>query len=396
MATTLHYVPETLDLHTNTNHSENSITNIVGEVLPSHEKTEFCYQIAKRTLKALLAHHYSDFDAQTTSNCCHGMSLLVRELICLSNHEDLQELLDAIEKRIEENKIVSDFTLPKPLIELCQLYILAYVRTICLKGIRTSAIKLKSISPLGNSFFQNLVKMLQRDFSNKIAFQYEHYLYEIGDFIKTCGVSIRLWGKYVSPSYLRISSQNIYFASCLFSMQVSLAHLISSKAKIAVVNDIYDSKDRLIKRYVKILKGNGMDGFEPMHFRPDDHPTSFFDEPMIVFGGCSYNEDPDFVSSQMEEWIYRFPNLVLACDTFYPQFPKIDLYFNKDPIVPEEKILQKAIDHHKELNGVSASNPTLFCLNHVYPASLKQILWNEIPAYKIPKILLESAPMPSK
>lgn len=375
------------------------ITSILGEQTATQEKVEFCYQVAQRTLTALLGRQYSEFDAQTTSNCCHGMSLLARELICLSKQEDLQGLQATVAKRIDAGQTDPNFALPSTIIDLCQLYILSYIRSICPeKGIRTAAGKLQSISPLKRETRDSLVKQLQRDYSNRVAFQYQNYLDTTEGVVETCGIPIELWGKYVSTPYIRQSSQNIHFAPCLYSMQVTLAHLIQSKAKIAIVNDIYDSTDTLSKRYVKILAGNGVNDFDTIQPHPNASNEPVSDEPLVVFGGCAYNDNPDRVIAQMDQWMNRFPNLVLACDTFYPQFPKTcdDPNFRNSTIIPEEKILQNIIDQHHKLDGVSAGNPSFYCLNHIYPSSLSQVLSNNFSSYKIPKVLWQSESTLSK
>jgi hypothetical protein len=177
----------------------------------------------------------------------------------------------------------------------------------------------------------------------------------------------------------------------MFSMQVVLAHLIFSRSKVAVVNDIYNSKEKLTKRHTRIIEGNGVNGFHPYSPESNALTSCTLSEPVLVFSGCSYNEDPDWVCLKMDEWIDKFPNLVLACDTFYPQFPKThgDQVLQSDRILPNEEILKSLIGRHEQFNGVSASDPSLYCLNHISPASLEQVLSNKILSYKIPETLLK-------
>lgn len=369
------------------------IASIIEGMEPTEGRVRFCFQVAQGTLSALQTREYSRFDAQTTSNCCHGIALMVRELINASLLERLEELAVRTTRSIDQERLDPDTTLPRSIRDLCQLYILNYMKTICpQKGTRSAPSKLKSISPLGSSFFTTLVKLLQRKYSNSVAFQYQEYLGRATEQTKTCGIPTRLWGAYVSESHLRVSSHAIYFASCIFSMQVSLAHLILTRAKIAIVNDVHDSTGKnLLERYVKVLEGNGTDGFNQVD---TDQGVSRIsgDEPVVVFGGCAHSDEPESVKWQMDSWLPRLPNLILACDVFYPQFPNLsnDVKFNKNPIIPKEELLQEVIDQHRKTEGVSAANPTLFCLNHIYTSSFEQVSAGQSISCKIPGILLNT------
>jgi hypothetical protein len=75
------------------------------------------------------------------------------------------------------------------------------------------------------------------------------------------------------------------------------------------------------------------------------------------------------------DWIDRFPELILACDTHYPQFPLVrdDPTFSSDPIVPSEPQLAACIERYKKVPGTSYRDASLFCLSHVYTASVREV-----------------------
>ena len=105
-------------------------------------------------------------------------------------------------------------------------------------------------------------------------------------------------------------------------------------------------------------------------------PLDLF-EPVIVFEGSSYSDNLDIHSFTqiMDDWLTKFPELVLACDVFYPQFPKRldDPLFDNSPIVPEELDFKKLIQKYSLIEGYSIKNPSIFCLTHVFPASLEEL-----------------------
>ena len=78
----------------------------------------------------------------------------------------------------------------------------------------------------------------------------------------------------------------------------------------------------------------------------------------------------------MKNQLPHFQQLALACDTHYPQFPDVadDPNFDSTPIQPSETSLRKIIEEHSRIDGVSAQNPTFYCLSHIYSASLGQAI----------------------
>ncbi|HSX26289.1 MAG TPA: hypothetical protein VLE89_04700 [Chlamydiales bacterium] len=344
------------------------ISDIVEGFSPTDQRIQFCYLVAERALRALLNRDYNHFDAKTTSNCCHGMSLLARELICKAQKYDLGHLYTEIRKILgSATSLDSNYQIPVAIQQLSQMYMLNYIREIdSFSGGRSVYNKLKEIEPsIGHHVYSSLGIRLQKKYSNLVANRYQKYSDGLPGDAKIKNIPIKSWAKYVSPSYLRTDSKGIEYAPCMFSMQVSLGHLINQRAKIAIINDIHDPSGELGRKYIKVLEGNGSDNFV------DISQELQLDEPVTVFSGSSTNSNPDKVSEHMDRALKDFPMLVLACDTSYPQFP--NAVYDNNPIVPEEESLCKMIEVQGTVKGVSAKDPSFFCLNHIYLCSANQI-----------------------
>ena len=161
-------------------------------------------------------------------------------------------------------------------------------------------------------------------------------------------------------------------------MQIMLAYLVQSHSKIAFANDLKCEKGLFKGRYIQLLEGDGRTGFRLIDIKDNRFNEVQSEKPVIVFGGCTHSDSltTQSLTFQINPWLIRFQNLVLACDTYYPQFPLVrdDPDFNSDSIHPEEHELRQVIDNHKKIVGVSAHEPSLFCLTHIYTASQKQVL----------------------
>ncbi len=347
----------------------------------------FFYHVILRTIESCLSGTYSNFDAHTTSTCCHGIAILTQEFILDVTSLDLKQLqkeghekLEILNKDITNNKDhLCSWWVPESLLNLARLYILGFAKKIDPeRGILTSKIKLKSIYQIGTRFCDQLVDSLQKHFSNLTAFRYGHYLSKMPKDMRMHGVLTEIWGQYVQPKYLRIDRQGIYYASAMFSMQISLAYLMVSKVKVAIINDIIEETGQVKARLGSIFQGNGYDQMRLLTPQEIKNLHSNSEDPIIVFGGCAYldNSDEEKIMYRMNPWLNQFPSLILACDVFYPQFPRVsdDLEFNSDPIIPYEDCLRDVISKHSEITGVAAFDPSLFCLSHVYTASAKQVL----------------------
>lgn len=360
------------------------IESISKNSFPSKENLIFCYKVIIKTIKSLLEGNYSHFDAVTTTNCCHGISLLTNEIILSLLKIDLNSIRKQCKHQLFELENKNNFStaspiqlVPKTLIDLACLYILCYVKEFdSFNGSRTNRAKIKNISPLGTKLCNRLIKGLQKRYANLVAHNYYHYLNHLNQEMVINGLSVHSWGKYVNPKYLRVDCFGTRYASNLYSMQVSLAYLIKSQAKIAIINDIIGLKGK--ERYVGLFQGNGKDNF--IHLKKQDiHDLNFQShEPLLVFGGCAYSYDLTASSFEKEmiQWMDCIPSLILACDVFYPQFPKAahDPNFSSAPIDPSENDIKETIVKFQNIKGFSSEDPSLFCLAHIYTVSVREIV----------------------
>ena len=327
------------------------------------------------------------------------MALYVRKTIlefsafdCFSVTNLINYQLDNLNNNKEINFEGWILQIPVSLIELASFYALTFcIDEIPHVGRRTNNRKLRNIEEVGIDFCNRIIRYLQKYYSNLVAMSYYNYLDPMRKKIKISGLPVEMWGNYVQPTLLRKDQNDVMYAPCLYSMQVSLAHLMYSQAKIAIISDVMQEKKR-VQRYVKIFQGDGKAKFNLIASEQEN-----MNEVVIVFGGCSYNEGA--IEELMEPWLSHLPSLVLACDLYYPQFPKLsnDLKFDSSSINPEEELIKQVIDQHSSIKGVCAKNPHLFCLTHIYPASLKSILKvingeeDALPNFFVPfQIALES------
>lgn len=339
-----------------------STSHAIWEAAIKKPEHHLFYQtILSETIDALLQADYPKFDAQTTSNCCHGLSILLRELI-----------LSAQELPLATLKNTPLHSLPDPLIDLASLYVLTLIITLDpTRGRRTTPLNLQKKAPLPTSFCEKLVKRLQRSFSNYIAERYKdldiHHEHQD-------------WQRYTKDPFVKVDRKGVKYASCMFSMQVSLSHLSKIGATIAIVNDLIDPDTHEIKdRYYCFLKNQGDGSFSMIE--------NASEEPIIVFGGYSSSSNLDLksLSFKMTPWVHQVSSLILACDTHYPQFPAVedDPSFDSSPITPTEPHLNHLIETHAKVSGVSAQDSSLFCLSHIFVASAKDIP-NRLPSCYIP------------
>lgn len=364
------------------NSSLHCLRSVWESNLRSKDNVIFFCKLISQTIDTYLSKEYTFFDAHTATNCCHGIALLARNLVLEISEINLHTFKKLAEEKIEElekhSKISSFCTnwVPKPLIKLLSLYLLATTRTIAKGRQKTDPRSLKEISPIGSTFCWKITNSLQKSISNLVAHRYRSYLAQICPHTDINGAPIHFWGNYIQPEHIRTDKTNKDYVSCVFSTQVSLAYLVKTKAKIALVNDIIGSSGELRGRYVRIFEGDGKNSFKVL-----SESTNLLSldesEPVIVFAGYVYSDNLTLeeLSCCMSPWLDEFPRLMLACDVFYPQFPRVcdDPNFDNSPIHPEEDILKEIFSFHKEIPGVSATDPSLFCSSHTYLSSLKQI-----------------------
>ncbi len=361
----------------------------------------FCYQALLNTIDSVLAKRYTDFDGHTTSNCCHGMALLSWHLIQMVLELDLHELRQEYERGVQyleqhncaKTPLPCTGHAPKALVNLACLYILYFTKeSDPVKGGRTVTKKLKELAPISTKLSTQITHRLQQHLSNWIASQYSLYLDDLDETMVISEASIRSWGKYINTDWIRSDKRGIKHASTLFSMQVFLAYLSQFKGKIALINDIQDDHGNMKERFIFLFEGNGEGAFKPISENQIDHSK---EDPIIVLGGCSHSDHPnqDSLLLKLQPWLEKLPQLILACDTFYPQFISIrdDTEFDSNPIIPEEKFIQDLITSHSNISGVSAKDPSLYCLTHICTSSIAQILIKNpnqrlfVPHFTLPK-----------
>lgn len=346
---------------------------------PTHTELQFFATVALRAINTLKAKTYEDFDAHTTSTCCHGIAVFTKEIIERVNIEDLSAIQDSLNYRLINDLPLAGLRIPRSLIELSRLYICTYIKEFNedQKRTLTKTKRLKLIFPISTNFCNRIAHELQKHFSNLIADRYNQFLTSLDQDMIISDAPVSAWGQYIRPDYLRTDKRGVKYASCLFSMQVTLAYLAATKSIIAIVNDQFDPSENLSDRYISLFQGDG-NTFLPLSDSKLDES-----QPVIIFGGCS---NADQTTQDMQLWEDKISSLLLACDTHYPQFPKIsdDPEFSTDPITPKEASLQALIQKYKAVPGTSLTDPSLFCLSHIYPTSLYQVLSNQLPVSFLP------------
>ncbi|MCX6989870.1 MAG: hypothetical protein NTX49_02215 [Chlamydiae bacterium] len=348
----------------------------------SKEQVLFFYKVIIKTIDALIEKKYCEFDGHTTANCCHGMALWAHELLINLEGINLSAIREEGEKKVESLEKFGHqetWLVPETLIHLARIHILKIVKKADpLRGTLTYKANLKSIAPVGTRFCNKLVDSLQKHIGNFIAHRYALFLEKLPQQMLMHGISVGTWGKYINPSYLRTDRKGVKYASSMFSMRISLAHLIASRAKVAVINDLIDSSGNLKSRHISVFEGDGANNLRPLTKNDLSMFCSQSKEPVVIFGGCVYSEEVDETALvlMMNPWLDRITNLLLACDVWYPHFPRVtdDPNFDNTDIQPKEASLQKIINDHSTIHGVSAKNPSLFCLAHIYVGSFKQVL----------------------
>lgn len=355
------------------------------EFLKTEEHWSFFYKGFSRALHSLYNKEYRLFDGHTTTNCCHGMGIFVAELIQEASNFDFNELQEEYKKNIDRGLVRSLDWIPESLLHLLGVYFLHFiVENEESKGARTDARKLGEIHPVSRNYFVKLINHLQKHYSNVVARRYQFFQEGRPDF-RLNGVPLAKWQKHVSSVSIRRDKYGSEYVSNLYSMQVSLAHLILSEATIAIVNDLRCDDGALIERFVFFLKGDGKKGFIRVAEELLDEKQA-----VITFSGSTHRERATCRGhiARISPWLERFEALVLACDVFYPHFPgvKTDPNFDSSPIFSQDALVQDVLGQFSKIEGVSADDPSLFCLTHIYTASVAELLESEpLPEAFIPE-----------
>ena len=336
-------------------------------------------QLIIRTIDALKSGNYTEFDAHTTSNCCHGIALLVRKLILLTGEINLESLRLIILKR-QGSDVYSLDGIPKPILFLASLYALNYIGEIVKgRGRLTKFSALKKIFKVGTNFCRDLASSLQRYFSNLVAIEYSHLFSKDENIENICDIPISILQKYTSGSQIRSDNNGMLYSSSLFSMLLMMAYLRKSKATIALLNDLNCTEGDCLHRYLMLLRGDGKQEFKLIDSL-EIELEEFYDkrEPIVVFGACSFNDMlvKEVFQEKINPWISKFPNLVLAHETRYPQFPNIsiDPNFCSDQIIPDECYLREILEKHSNIPGINVDDPSFCCFTHIFTSSLGQLM----------------------
>ncbi len=337
--------------------------------------TEFCYEAVISACRAFLAAQYSSFDAHTVTNCCHGVAVLAQEVLWQCSTCPIAEICDQASdflRRWKDQELHVEFTrwrLPGPIVFLTKLYLLAQAASKESTGVRISRPEeLQRIYSLGTKFSRRLVKNLQREISNLVAARYSQLARRVTD-ANSCGVSIAKWAEYAERSHIREDKRGRQYAPAIFSMQVVLAYLARLGAPIALRCDLVDESGEFRSRYTKIVRG---------HLRNRTGSLRDQADPVVVFHGfCRDSElKEEHFQLRLNSWSQNIDSLILANDLHYPQYPRVidDPEFDCSPISPRENEIVSVLQRHSALKGVSAEDPHLFCLSHVFVASSREIL----------------------
>ncbi len=337
-----------------------------------------------KSIEVLQSKKFSMFDAHTTSKCCHGMAFMVKHIIISLSKVNLKSTQEQFLLFVEQLNSDKVDCIDQNLINKCSFHLLILGALLitsiagCVhphKGRVTRPQEIKKISYISTDFSRRLVTQLQRYFSKLVANSYQDILQSVTKNVTVNRVNIQTWGRYVLPKYFRKCQRKITYVSCLYSTQVILAKLISLKSIIGVISDIVDENFQLIERRVHLLQGNGENNFKVL---PEDKRHNVdAKEPLLVFGGVTV-QDPSNYKHQLKsisKWLEDFPALVLANDIYYPQFPKVsnDPQFNSNPIAINDKLIIQEFEKLSEVKGVTISDPSLFCLAHIFTTNLAEI-----------------------
>ncbi|MBP9842186.1 MAG: hypothetical protein KBC64_07170 [Simkaniaceae bacterium] len=345
------------------------------------EPGQLFYHLLIKSIDAILSAQYTYFDGQTTSNCCHGLSVMTMHLIEEALHLDLKYIREEAMLSLDRGEF-SLTNIPSALVDLVTLYLITFTSEISQeRGRRTIPENLKLISGVGTKFCRRAVAALQKFLSNKVAKLYFQYSLQMDINTKITKVPVSRWAYYVRHEFLRQCQRGVLYAPCKFSMQVIIAHLIQKQAYVVLCADLVNSQGEKQGASIFLFYG---DGNKSLIHVPDEEldelePLDYY-RPVVVFGGCTLSDNMSLEEHKklLATWKEDLSGLVLACDIHYPHFPEVrdDPTFDSSKIEPQEEELKEVIYQYSSIRGVTKENPSLFCLNHIFPASLAQVLLN--------------------
>ncbi len=361
--------------------SDFDVIHFFNHRLKKEEHFYFFYEVSIRVIESLSKGRYTDFDAHTTSNCCHGMALLACRLIQNVQKLDLEKISASILNKKNSPDVIFANTdhslfialLPREFLLLLCVYLLKLSSSFIPElGIRVIYENLKQISNVANAFCIKMIKTLQKEFSKAIAHSYFNYACDLPSNFSLSNIPTSKWGKYVHPSMLRKDKRGVLYASCIFSTQVILAYLSHNKERIGVFHETIDQDKQIIAKKLILLEGTG-NGFREV--LQEEVSSKDQNKPIIIFGAVGQvSQDKKYRKQSVRDWIPNFQDLVLADNAFYPQFPKVkdDPSFDSSSIIPVEKELQEKIQAGLSVEGVSKEDPSFCLFTHIYPASIKE------------------------
>lgn len=369
-------------------HLQIDTRSIWESLLVAKDQYQFFLHALLRMIEAYRRGEYTFFDAQTNTTCCHGIAVLASEILYSSVETDFKKVKEKTSIQLISLSASEDFSetklfilsLAPELVDLVSLYVLFVGSEISKeKGKYTSRSNLKKIFNTSYKFRDKLMKTFQKYFSNVVSGNYNYYLSQIDKEAKISGVLTRDWGKYIQKQYIREDKRGVKYASYVLSMQILLSYLISKKRKVAVFLDQVSFDGTFLDRKYWLFEGDGKDNF--IHISSEVlqtlKPLDFY-HPTIVFSGFAIRDDhtKDSLYSELRPWLKNLTSLLLATNVQCPQFPPFpnDSTFDDSPIEPENKNIQDVLQKHKDVEGVSITNPSLFCLSHIFCSSFQEIL----------------------
>jgi hypothetical protein len=136
------------------------------QIINDDDKSHFFKEAASQCLLSYSHARYTNFDAHTTTNCCHGTALLLRNLLTPSL--SIAATLDSLSKNFKANDLEQE------VYDIVSLHVLGLARCINKQNkVITSPDALLSLYSISRKFCDKLVRMLQNHFSNRVALMYE-------------------------------------------------------------------------------------------------------------------------------------------------------------------------------------------------------------------------------
>lgn len=343
------------------------------------KKPEHLLFLAKcflKSMKALETNEFTQFDALSTANCCHGISHVVQDLIGYVQTLDTQQEKQQAEEIVNDPQLIVDEHsldwISRPLLALTSMYVLRQIVSYDIdRGRKTIQANLKKIQKVSTNFCRDLIHKLQQNYSNLTAESYHFYSEHFQDQILVGNIPLSTWGHYIKPPHLRLNQRGLLFASSTYSIQVCLGHLIRKKGILALIKDVTESKATIHHRELMLLRGDG-----ESNFRVIDLKHCHLSDPVYVISGLSiYDPIISYEHNSLKRWAEQVPLFIQACENHHPQFPENpkDETFDSSPIHPVHPEVIEFFQEAGNIDGVSLEDPSFFLLSHVYVCSIEEL-----------------------